>query len=133
MAVNNGTALSLYIDGTKVAVCTTHTLTFEKETIEVTSKDSGGWAEFISGKKSATASAEGFVDPDSSHNFDELYDIITSDSNVTFKYTDEVVGNYRYEGNLLITSLERSSEFESAESFSVEFQVTGQPSKVSIT
>lgn len=133
MSVNNASVISLFMDGTKVAVATTHELSFEKETIETTNKDSGGWAEFISGKKSVTVSVEGFVDPDAQQNFDGLYTLFEQDASFTWKYTDEVVGNKRYEGSAIFTSLSRSGGTEEAETFSGEIQVTGQPSPVAIT
>jgi len=67
MAVNNANVISLFLDGTKVAVATSHTLSFERETIETTSKDDGTTATFIPGKKTATVSVEGYVDPAASN------------------------------------------------------------------
>lgn len=133
MAVNNANVISLYIDGTKVAVANSHTLSFEKETIEVTNKDSNGFAEFISGKFSGTASIEGFVDDESSYNFDDLFSVLKKTPSVSFKYTDETVGNKRYEGQCILTSLERSGGNDEAESFSAEMQITGEPTQVDIT
>jgi len=133
MAVNNANVISLFLDGTKVAVATSHTLSFERETIETTSKDDGTTATFLPGKKTATVSVEGYVDPNSSQNFDDLYSLYDNDTTFSFKYTDEVVGNKRYEGTCFFTSLERSGGQNEAETFSGELQITGSVSQVDIT
>jgi predicted secreted protein len=133
MAVNNASTISLFLGGSRVAVATSHTLSFERETIETTSKADGTTATFIPGKKSSTVSVEGYVDPAKSENFDELYDLYDNDSTFTFTYTDNVVGNNRYEGTCFFTSLERSGGQNEAETFSGELQITGSVSKVAIT
>jgi len=133
MAVNNANVISLFLDGTKVAVATSHTLSFERETIETTSKDDGTTATFIPGKKTATVSVEGYVDPSASQNFDDLYTLYDADNTFSFKYTDQVVGNKRYEGTCFFTSLERSGGQNEAETFSGELQITGSVSQVDIS
>lgn len=133
MSVNNASTIAFFIDGTKVAVATSHTLTFEKETIEVTSKDDGKFAQFISGQFSGTASIEGFVDDEASQNFDDIFDLLKKTSLLDFKYTDETVGNKRYEGKCILTSLERSGGVNEAENFSAEMQISGEPTQVDIT
>jgi len=76
---------------------------------------------------------EGYVDPSASQNFDDLYTLYDADSTFSFKYTDQVVGNKRYEGTCFFTSLERSGGQNEAETFSGELQITGSVSQVDIT
>lgn len=133
MSINNANVISIYLDGTAVAHATSDGLSLSKEVIETTNKGSGGDFDGISGKKSGTLSIEGFVDPAVNQSFDDLYDLFRQDAVFAWKYTDETVGNSRYEGNAIFTSLERSGGSDEAETFTGEIQIVGTPTKVSVT
>jgi predicted secreted protein len=132
MAVRNANVISLFLDGSKVAVVTSNTFSLERETIETTSKDDGTDATFIPGKKSATLSVEGYVDPAATQNFDSLYDLYEADNTFSFRFTDNVSGNQEYTGTCFFTSLERSGGQNEAETFSGELQITGSVTKQAV-
>jgi TP901-1 family phage major tail protein len=128
MAVNNANVVGLFVkpDGassfSKVAVATSTELSLSQDTIEVTSKDSSGKAEYIPGKKDGTISVEGFVDP-SNDEFSNFFGYLNSTLRV--KVSDQVSGNQEYEGDAIVTELTRSGENDSPETFSASLQLTG--------
>jgi TP901-1 family phage major tail protein len=130
MAVNNANLISIFLQGPnatsyeKVAVATSHDFDLTKETIEVTSKDSGGVAEYQSGKQDGTLSVEGYVDP-SKGNYSRLFNLIKGSKVVKFRVSDGVSTNFRYVGDAIVTNLNRAGENDSPESFSAELQITG--------
>ena len=62
MATINGTSLIVSVGGTAIAHTTSATLNLEKAMIDVSSKDSSGNSESLSGQKSASVDFEGLVD-----------------------------------------------------------------------
>jgi predicted secreted protein len=119
MAVNNANIISLFLSGTKAAVATSHELSLSQDTIEVTSKDSSGKAEYLPGKRDGTISIEGFVDPNANE-FADIFNLYGS--TVSFEYNDS---NKKYTGNAIVTELTRSGENDSPETFSASLQITG--------
>jgi predicted secreted protein len=123
MAVNNANLVSIFLDGTKVAVATSHDFDLTKETIEVTSKDSNGIAQYQGGKQDGTVSVEGYVDP-SAGNYSRIFGLLKSGS-VSFKVEDTTTAGGSYTGSAIVTNVNRAGENDSPESFSAEMQITG--------
>lgn len=124
MAANNSNLISVFLDGTKVAVATSHDLDLSQETIEVTSKDDGGVAQYIPGKQDGTVSIEGHVDP-SAGNYSRIFGLLKASSTVSFKVEDTTSPGNTYTGTGILTNVNRSGENDSVESFSAELQKTG--------
>ena len=66
MAVYNGTAQILKMNGTQIAELTNVTMSMNQDVFETTSKESGGWKEIMPGLRDITYTAEGLADFQSS-------------------------------------------------------------------
>lgn len=137
MAINNANLISVFIQEPsktsyeKVAVATSHDLDLSQETIEVTSKDSSGVAEYIPGKQDGTVSVEGHVDPDKG-NYSRLFTSFKNKETVKLRVSSGRSTYERYEADAILTNVNRSGENDSVESFSAEFQITGGVSESTI-
>lgn len=126
MAIYNGTLQILKMDTTKLAELTNVTISLTQETFDVTSKDSGGWSEILPGLKSATFTAEGIADFQSSDK--DLADVFTAfigRSQVALEWTNGVTGDKKLTCNAYITSCEVSAPMEDTVTYSIEFASTG--------
>lgn len=136
MAIFNGSDLILKVSdasgGTenKLMHSQTCSLSINMDTIDITTKDSSGWNEFIGGAKSFTLSADGLMDFNSTGTdteFDQLFDQLSGRTAVDFTFTlaSTTSGDYFYTGDGYITSLEVSGGTEDAPTYSVSIQGTG--------
>ena len=121
----NGTALLLYVGGTAVAHCTSHTLSVSMSTRDATTKDSAGWSAALEGLRSWEASGEGLVAFDAAYGYSDLFALITSRAAVTIKLSTEETGDKYLSGSARLTSLEESAGTEESVTFSFSFEGTG--------
>jgi TP901-1 family phage major tail protein len=120
-----------------VARCTSYTMEVEKETVDVTSFDSGGWRSFLVDLKSFSFSADGLVirsAESGKRTYEELLtDMIGSDATIIVQlvnpaiYTDATDGElYGHEiGNCYITSLPLTGAVGDKQTYSLTLQGTG--------
>ena len=127
MAIFNGTLTVLQMDGTTpLAELTNVTMSLSQETFDVSSKESGGWAEILPGVRSATFSAEGIADFQASNK--DLADVFTAFTNrasVAIIWTNGVAGDKKVSCTAYITSCEVNAPMEDTVTYSIEFQSTG--------
>ena len=121
----NGTLIGLYYSGAKVGAATSHELNIESDMIDVTTKDSAGWAEVIPGLKSWDVSMDGLLTYDETVGYEALMDALTAKTLVAVKLSTEVTGNEKFYGNGYVTSLSQSAEQEAAGTYSCSIKGTG--------
>lgn len=122
----NTTLLAVYAGGTKISHAQGGALTLEHSVRDVTTKDSGGWAENLEGLRSWNISANGLMAFDATEGTDELDDYLTGRSQVTVMFSTEVTGDTRYTGTAYMTNLSLDSPGqEETATFSCEFIGTG--------
>ena len=123
MATFNGSSLLIQVDGNAIAHTTTASLTMDAATIDVSSKDSGGDAEFIAGQKSATLDFEGLTDFSSTgYGLDDLFTIWYNREEIG--WTFEQTAGSGFSGLGYITSLTLDGPMEDVSTFSGTIQVT---------
>ena len=136
MAIFNGTDLILKVspsDGAselKLMHATSCSLSVNTDTIDVSTKDSGGFRDIIGGQKSFSLSADGLMDMDgvaADTEPDELFTQMMNRTAVTFVFTRATTasGQYTYSGSGFITSLEYTGGVEDAPTYSVSIEGTG--------
>lgn len=136
MAIFNGSDLILKVsdsDGgteNKLMHAQSCSLSVNMDTIDITTKDSSGWNEFIGGVRNFTLSADGLMDFNSTATdteFDQLFDQLNGRTAVDFTFTLAATasGDYFYTGDGFITSIEISGGTEDAPTYSVSIQGTG--------
>lgn len=125
----NGTKIGLYVGGVLVASATSHTLNIEANMIDVSSKDSAGWAEFIGGQKTWSIDGEYLFHFDAANGYEELYDSWNARTSVTAMFSTEVSGDIKFSGSAFVTSLPLEAPMEDATTYSVSLQGTGALTK----
>lgn len=141
--VVNGTKLRLYID---VAATTTYivmgtsldvTLNASHSPREITNQDSGGYAEFLEGKRSFTIDFNNLNAESSAANFEDYYGSFadtTLRAKVTFKIATATSGDVTYTGTGWLTSLTLASGgVEGNSTFNGSIQVTGSLTKGTVS
>jgi len=133
MAVYNGTAQILKMDGTQIAELTNVTMSMNQDLFETTSKESAGWKEVMPGLRDISYTAEGLADFQSTNK--DLADIFTaynSRASVAIVWTDSVAGDKSVSQTAYIASCEVSAPMEDVTTYSIEFTGTGAPTFATI-
>jgi len=133
MAIKNGTTIGFYVGGTKVAGCTSASISRSMATRDTTSKDSAGWAGNGEGLREWSASGEGFFDLAAAYGFTDLEAVYVARTEITIRVSTETSGEEYSEGKAYLTSLEESSGVEESATFSFEVQGTGELNYVQLT
>ena len=132
MAKSNGSSHDLYIVESSVAKLVAHltnaTLSFSGETIDLTSKDNGGFRDFIMGIKSFSISAEGFTDfqpGTDNRNFDDFMTAARAGSSLILLLKNATTGDTTHQGTAYVTALELVSPMEAGLSFTTTLEFAG--------
>lgn len=130
----NGTLVALHVDeaGTlkKVANLQSNDFDFNVDMIDVSSKSSAGWKEFIVGDKGGQFSFSAVLEEDGSvgtdeRSFQDLYTLSSAGTAMTLVFTSAVVGDRKYSASCYITNLKLSSPYNDKVTFTGTGQITG--------
>lgn len=121
----NGTTLGIYVGGTKIAGCTSHSISTSHSLRDATSKDSGGWSESLEGLREWSGEGEGFFALDAAYGYTDLYALMKSRGSVTLRFSSETSGAEYHEGTAYLTELSADAPVEDSTTFSFSFQGTG--------
>jgi TP901-1 family phage major tail protein len=121
----NGTDIGIYVGGTKIAGCTSHSTSTSHSLRDATSKDSGGWSESLEGLREWSGEGEGFFAHDATYGYDELFALMQSRGVVTIRFSNETSGDEYHEGQAFLTELSADAPVEDSTTFSFSFQGTG--------
>jgi TP901-1 family phage major tail protein len=133
MAIYNGTAQILKMDGTQLAELTNVTMSMNQDVFETTSKESAGWKEVMPGLRDITYSAEGLADfATTNRDLADIFAAYNTRAIVAIVWTNNVAGDKSVTQNAYITSCEVSAPMEDVTTYSVEFAGTGAPTFATI-
>ncbi len=108
---------------------TSCSMTISQDLPEATTKDSAGFAEHISGLRSAEISFDGLIDytdnANSLKNADTIATLITGRNKIDWSFGTAVSGDTLFTGEGFISTLEQSAEMESPATYSGSITVTG--------
>jgi TP901-1 family phage major tail protein len=130
----NGTLIAIYkdISGTltKIANATSNSFDITADMIDVTSKDSAGWKEFITGEKGYTLSIEGIFEEDGSVgagglSWKDVITDLTAGTSVTIVMTSNVSGDLKLIGAAFFSNLNLSAPNNDKATFTATIQGTG--------
>jgi len=98
--------------------------------IDVTSKDSAGWKEFITGEKGYTLSIEGIFEEDGSVgagalSWKDVITDLTAGTSVTIVMTSNVSGDLKLSGAAFFSNLNLSAPNNDKATFTATIQGTG--------
>ena len=146
--VINGGDLMLFLGGTSIAFSTSHKLSISAETVETSSKDSGGkWVAKAVRKLSWNMSTENLYSLEGAgKTYDDLFTMMTGRTEIDAIFTvekdyatkaDEVpAGGWlpmttgQYKGKVVITSLELNAPNGDNATFTASFEGVGALTKV---
>lgn len=138
MATFNGTEFKASLTGTpNKTIGDTRTLTvaIQTATIDVSTRDSGGWKEIIGGQRSWTASVSGVVDYTEGANEATIKSLVTlgiARTAIGLLFGNAATGNQNYTGSGIITNVEITAEYESTVEYTAEIEGSG-PIVISVT
>ena len=117
-------------DGKIIAKATSFSLQVDKEEIEISHLQSGGWKEAIGGKMSWSVSADAFVTRGAVTSGETDYhalmlELMDDDIPAEIILTSNVTGDKFYSGKALITSISQSGSTGEVLTYSVSFSGNG--------
>lgn len=134
--VFNGTSLVVLVGNEVVAHATSCTLSVSADLPDATTKQSGGWAEEISGLRSWSITTDGLATAEptgTNYTVGDLSTLITGSgrTSVTVKFTTAngstpIVGDLVWSGSAFLESLDITADMESPVTYSASFTGTGQ-------
>ena len=130
----NGDLLIIDLDGNAIAHSTDATLTVSRDTPETTTKDSGGWKEYLKdGNRGWEMSASGLVTFDAANNSPaDMLDSILNNTAVTVKFTTANTGDEEFTGSAILNSWSENSPQNAPASYEVAFTGDGALTKAVI-
>ena len=133
--VFNGTSLVVLVGTKVVGHATSCSLSLSADLPDSTTKQSGGWADHITGLRSWTLSTDGLatVEPNPDASYYTTGDLMSAISNrtlVTVKFTTvsgttPVTGDLIWSGSAYIESMDISADMEAPVTYSVSFTGVG--------
>ena len=133
MAKQNSTKWKVLVGGT--AIDNLNDLSFEvnNKLIDVTTKDSAGWEEYLPGLKGASFSGSGIVDfPDTGVTPDEIFTALAAGTSLSIVCSDATTGSSSYTFSGYYDKYSIDGGTEDAIKFSFSGKVTGVVTQATI-
>ena len=129
----NGRSLGIYVSNVLVAYSKSCSLSFKASTMDITSKDSELWADFLPTVKDWSITCDGLVALDSSANAANLVDLLIAGSSVVVKFSVHTIGNLYWYGDAFVVSVDMNAGMDEPVSFSGSFTGDGALTKARMT
>lgn len=134
MAVLKGDVILLSANGNALKGTTDDSVEFTADMIDITTKDSNGEKEYLSGERDATISVEGKYDPtDTNEGILDVWDDYKSGTAITILFGQLSNGGTQWTCSGLVSSISFSGPKNDAATFSATLQVTGGATKQVVT
>ncbi len=130
MAVINGSSLTLWVGGVAIAHTTSASMSLDANAIDVSSKDSGGFQNVISGQKSGTIDFEALVDfASTNYGIEDLFDLWYNGTEISWSFGSGATASTApyFDGLGVITSLSMDAPMEDVTTFSGTITITEAP------
>lgn len=104
------------------------TLNISVDLIDVTSKDSGGWAQYLGGLRGATGSVTGIIDYTEGSNEVSFKTLVTdaiARVPINIQFGSALTGFQTLTGDFFLSNVELTAEYESTAEFSADLTLTG--------
>lgn len=130
MAIANSTTVMVLVDGTAVAHSLDATISMNRESVDISTKDTGLWSAFMTGQISATVSVNGLYEM-SNASIASLWTAFTAAQGsgnevVTVLFGNATSGDEFFSADGIVTALEIGSPgVEGAMTYNASFQLTG--------
>lgn len=127
MAIKSGTTLLLKNNSVAVEDLVDVSISFSKNIIDTTNKDSNYWRTILHGTRSATITANAFVDYAATEGFDEIISDFNTNTDVTFEISTDVTGDSNITGSGIISSVDKTGALDDAMRYTFTIEVNGAP------
>ena len=131
--VFNGRSIGIYVGNVLQAYSKTCSLSFKANTMDVTTKDSSLWADFVPTVKDWSITTDSLVALDSAANAVKLSDYLIAGTQVTVKFSSHLIGNLYWWGTCYVSDISISAEMDSPTSYSVTLTGDGVLTKARMT
>lgn len=121
----NGSKLLVYVGSNLIAGSTSHSVSRNTATIDVTTKDSQGWTYILAGLRDWSIDGEGMSEFDATYGVNDLRSLWLNRTQVTVRFSTNVSGDEYLEGTAYLTSLNEDASMEEATTFSFTFTGNG--------
>ena len=110
-------------------------LDFVSDMIDITTKDSNKFKEYLAGEKGGTITIDGLYDVDTgNNNTEDVFASLLAGTEVTWKWGKYATpGDKYFTGSAIISSLNMSGPKNEAATYSMTLQVTGEFEIVTVT
>jgi predicted secreted protein len=129
----NGRKLGIFIDNVLVAYSKSCSLSLKAGTMDITTKDSILWADFLPAVKDWSVSCEGLVAYNSSANIVNLMDLLIAGTLVVVKFSAHDIGNLYYYGNAYVVGCDQNANMDEPISFTASFTGDDELKKARMT
>ena len=129
----NGRNVGIYVGDVLVAYSKSCSLAFKASTMDITSKDSDNWADFLTTVKDWSITCDGLVALNSAANAANLIDLLIAGTAVTVKFSSHTIGNIYWYGSAFVVSLDQNAGMDEPVSFTANFTGDGALTKVRMT
>lgn len=133
MAKYSGTKLKILSDGVSISNLENVTMDVDGEVIEVTDKDSNGWAEFLPGKKKVTMSGTAFLNSVNSLPASTIFAKISAGTSAAIIFYHSVSGQLSYTGTGYYTKFSQTGGTEDNIKISFSIQMTSTVTQTATT
>ena len=133
LGILNGTALTVFVDGTQISSTTSHSLSYEMATRDATTKSSGGNEEVLPALRSWSIDFDAMVAYDDTEGYTELRALIDGRTEVTLLFSSLESGDPQWSGKAFLTSLSKDAAVEDSVTMSGSFKGTGELTETTIT
>ena len=109
MSKINAKHILVYKDGTALGYQSNGTLNISADTIDVATKETGGWGEVLPGTKSWSIDVDGlmsYAGTDTDNGGQTLADAIINDTLLTVSWETDTTGDVTYSGDVYVSSLQ---------------------------
>ena len=125
----NGTNLLVKIAGDNVGHTTSCTLSLTHDLPDVTTKDSEGWSEMISGVRGGSISFDGLIDYSDTQSPITLSDYIFDRNTIEVVFGTVETGDTIFTANGFLANVDQSADHEAGASYSGTITITGPITK----
>ena len=129
----NGRSMGIYVGNVLQAYSKSCSLSFKANTMDVTTKDSSLWADFLPTVKDWTITTDSLVALDSAANAVKLSDYLIAGTQVTVKFSTHLIGNLYWYGSCYVSSVDVNAGMDEPTSYTATLTGDGALTKARMT
>jgi TP901-1 family phage major tail protein len=122
----DGNFLGLYIGSDLIAYTTGAKLSIKGSEIDITSKDSAGWKQILSGLKDWSVTCDSLFAYDATYGAADLFASLVSGADVTIELSTSQAGDFKFTGAAKVMGLDVDAPKDDVVKYNVSFTGNGE-------